>query len=210
MKNELMRRLGWSIFTLPLATALGCASHGPVSARRTAPPQYYLSIGLSQPKAIEPVLAECDPPNGWIAQPLRRSERHTHQIWLSPSGKTAYGVMHFKLPLPVGVSVVHWEFLREMKKREGEAVELSEKMDPALPGMRFVCEGGRYQMRVNMTVRGFEGWAAYAGTLRAESIARDELDLAEQARENTIFGLPEGTVSTATPDGLSDARTTDE
>lgn len=167
-------------------------------------------MGLSQPVGVEAIAATCDPPAGWIAQPLRKSERHTHQIWLSPSGKTAYGVMHFKLPLPVGVSVVHWEFLREMKKREGEAVEISEKMDPALPGMRFVCEGGRYVMRVNMTVRGFEGWAAYAGTLRAQAIDEDELSLAEQARENTVFGPEEGTVSAGSSDRLSDAHSTVE
>jgi hypothetical protein len=153
-------------------------------------------MGLSQPQANLDVLAQCDPPTGWIAQPLRRSDHHTHQIWQSPSGKTAYGVMHFKLPVPVGVGLAHWGFLREMKKKEGEAIELSEREDPSLPGLRFVCEGGRYKMRVNMTVNGFEGWAAYAGTLRAEPEVPEELQLAEAARENTIFGLPDQTVST--------------
>jgi hypothetical protein len=207
MSKELMRRLGRVSFLLPLVAAVGCASHAP---RRVAPPQYYLSMGLCQPKPVETVLAECDPPTGWIPQPLHKSERHTHQIWVSPSGKTAYGVMHFKMPLPVGVSVVHWEFLREMKKKEGEAIEISERMDPALPGMRFVCEGGRYKMRVSMTVRGFEGWAAYAATLRAQPVDQDELELAEQARENTVFGLDEGTVSAGSTDRLSDARTIPE
>ena len=195
---------------LPVAFAIalgGCASHKRFVARRpTAPPQYYLSVGLSQPLALESVEAQCDPPTGWIAQPLRKSDRHTHQIWLSPSGKTAYGVMHFKLPLPVGINVVHWEFLREMKKREGEAIEISQKMDPSLPGMRFVCEGGPYRMRVNMTVRGFEGWAAYSGTHPNEVVAQDELDLAEQAKENTIFGLPDGTVFGTQSRQLSDGH----
>lgn len=61
-------------------------------------------------------------------------------------------------------------------------------------------------MRVNMTVRGFEGWAAYAGTHRNEEVAPDELNLAEQARENTIFGLPEGTAMNRAMDRLSDVR----
>ena len=41
-------------------------------------------------------------PDGWTAEPLKKSGRHSHQIWLSPTGETAYGVIHFSLPLPVG------------------------------------------------------------------------------------------------------------
>ena len=48
-----------------------------------------------------------------MAQPLKQSDRHTHEVWLSPTGKTAYGVIHFKLPLPVGVNLVYWEFCED-------------------------------------------------------------------------------------------------
>jgi hypothetical protein len=174
----------------------GCSHYGPPhSAVVIGPPEYYHAVGLTEPTPVYSVVAQCAPPAGWIAQPLKKSERHTHQIWLSPTGRTGYGVVHFKLPLPVGVNIVHWEFLREMDKREGEAIELSHQMDPSLPGMRFVCEGGRYKMRVNLLVSGFEGWAIYAATVREAEIIPSELDLAEKSRENTIIGLPQKQMS---------------
>jgi hypothetical protein len=98
----------------------------------------------------------------------------------------------------VGIDLVHWEFLREMKKKEGEATEFSYASDSTLPGARFVCEGGRYRMRVNLIVDGFDGWAIYAGTLREFDIVPEELALAEQARERTIIGLPERAASAKT------------
>lgn len=171
---------------VPLLT--GCAGHHVVQA--VNPDAYYQTIGLTPPASIPPVVAQCVPPAGWKPEPLKQSDRHTHQVWLSPTGKTAYGVIHFNLPLPVGVNIVYWEFLREMKKKEGTANELSRESDPRLPGLRFVCEGGRYKMRVNLIVDGFEGWAIYAGTLREFDEQPGELLLAERAREKTIIGLP--------------------
>jgi hypothetical protein len=175
------------------ALLCGCAHepHVKLASMRMAPPQYYRTVGLAQPIPNADVEAQCVPPEGWKPEPLRKSERHTHQIWLSPTGKTAYGVIHFNLPLPVGVNIVHFEFLREMKKREGEAIELSQRTDPSLPGLRFVCEGGRYKMRVNLICNGFDGWAVYAGTFKGETPIPEELELAERARENTVLGLPE-------------------
>ena len=134
---------------------------------------------------------ECAPPVGWVAEPLKTSDRHTHQVWLSPTGKTAYGVVHFTLPLPVGVNLVHWQFLREMQKHEGDAIEISRQSDPALPGIRFIVDSGRYRMRSNLIVQGFEGWAIYAASLRGEEPVPAEMESGERARENTIVGLPE-------------------
>ena len=77
---------------------------------------------------------------------------------------------------------------RHVRRSEGEATLISKKWDDKLPGLRFVAQGGRYVVRTNMTVRGFHGWACYAGTLRAEPVEADELKLAEEARERTTFG----------------------
>ena len=155
------------------------------------PPGYYYAAGLNDPTVVEPVMSRCTPPLGWKQEPLKSSDIHTHQTWLSPTGHTAYGVMHFKLPVPCGINIVHWQFLREMKKRTGEATELSVREDPVLPGLRFVCEGGQYKMRVNLTADGFDSWAAYAGTIRQFPEEPAELELAEKARESTLFGLPD-------------------
>src|SRR5438105_1003294 len=90
---------------LPLALlSLACTPHHnaalPTTIPATAP------TGLSAPVANEDVQAIVCPPLGWKADVLKSSERHTHQVWISPSGDTAYGVIQMKLPLPVGPELV--------------------------------------------------------------------------------------------------------
>ena len=77
----------------------------------------------------------------------------------------------------------------QMKKTEGEAIDLGEDYDDKLPGLRFVAEGGLYKLRGNLIVRGSYAWVPYAGTLRSAEIDADELRLAERARENTMPGV---------------------
>lgn len=145
---------------------------------------------LSSPQPNSSVEAVVTPPAGWRAEPLKSSARHKHQVWISPSGNTAYGVIHFRMPLPVGSALaLRHGFLPEMKRAEGEARLISSQRDPALPGLRFVAEGGLYRLRANMMTRGWRGWAVYAGTLRAKEIVPDELERAERAREHTTVGL---------------------
>jgi hypothetical protein len=147
--------------------------------------------GLTVPEPFKPVEAVVVPPAGWRAEPLKSSEKHNHQVWISPSGNTAYGVIRFKLPLPVGAELVlRRGFLPEMKRTEGEATLVSSERDRKLPGLRFVADGGRYRVRTNLITRGWKGWAIYAGTIRNAEIVPAELALAELAREHTSVGLP--------------------
>jgi hypothetical protein len=122
-------------------------------------------------------------------QPLKETKNHSHQLWLSPTGNTAYGVIRFSLPLPVGPDTVLYFFLREMRASEGEARLISKRRDPQLKGLGFVAEGGLYVVRTNLTTRGLRGWAVYAGTLRARPVLPNELSLAELAREETETGV---------------------
>jgi len=144
---------------------------------------------LSDPFADEELESVVVPPAGWTADPVKRSRNHAHQAWLSPSRRTAYGVIRINLPLPfIGPDVVLPRFLEQMRESEGEAELLSRRNDPRLPGIRFVAEGGQYRLRANLVTRGFRAWAVYAGTLRSEPEQPDELQLAEAAREETRVG----------------------
>ncbi|HEY7116473.1 MAG TPA: hypothetical protein VH475_07805 [Tepidisphaeraceae bacterium] len=139
------------------------------------------------------------PPIGWKPDDPKGSDRHAHQVWLSPTGKTAYGVIHFGLPLPFSASWIINPFISEMKKSEGEATLVGQpQKDDALPGMRFTVLSPEYKMRINLICKGFSGWAVYAGTIRGQEEAPDELKLAEQAREHTRVGVT-GTSSQAPP-----------
>ncbi len=179
-------RPAW-IVVLALGAA-GCASAKPSRSVDSPPP---LLSGLSAQTVVPALEAACIPPLGWSARPLKASKNHIHQVWLSPTENTAYGVIRFSLPLPVGPDTVLYFFLREMRASEGEARLISKRRDNQLQGLRFVAEGGLYVVRTNLTTRGLRGWAVYAGTRRGRAILPNELSLAELARENTQIGVDE-------------------
>ena len=168
---------------------VGCANQPRhAGAPTTLPTTLPEMTGLSEAAYLGSVHAMVTPPLGWRKEPLKSSSRHTNQVWVSPGGTTAYGVIHFSLPFPVGYEPVLWYFMREMRRVEGEAALLSKQWDPNLRAMRFVAQGRQYTVRPILTLRGFEGWAIYAGTLTDRPINLEELDLAERARERTMTG----------------------
>jgi len=168
-----------------LLASTGC--HHYYHPRAVQPP----TAGLVQPMPNEDVQAMVAPPIGWIPQELKFSDRHTHQIWLSPTADTAYGAIRFKLPLPIGYRLLLNRFLAEMRRVEQSATLLSKEDDPDLPGIRFVAQSSIHRVRVNMTIHGFRAWAFYAGTIVGKAENKAELELAERAREASSPGLPE-------------------
>lgn len=192
-----------------LATGLGCSSarHNPPAtlAWDGSTPVSLASAGpsattdglsamsadgeLADPTGSSLLEAVVVPPAGWTPDPTKRSRNHAHQAWVSPSRRTAYGVIRFNLPLPfIGPDLVLPRFIEQMRETEGEATLLSQRNDSRLRGIRFVAEGGQYKIRANLITRGFRAWAVYAGTLRGQPEAYDELSTAEAAREQTRIG----------------------
>jgi hypothetical protein len=153
-----------------------------LSACHHAHPTTAPTVAIIPDKDVNAMVAV---PVGWHPDALKSNPQHTHQVWISPTGHTAYGVIHFKLPLPVGTDLALWGFLTQMKKSEGEATLLSKNYDNSIGGLRFVAEGGLYKIRAILFTSGFQGWAIYAGTLRKYPVNAEELREAESARENT-------------------------
>ena len=133
-----------------------------------------MSSGLEAPARVAGLSALCDPPIGWPAAPLKRNSLHVHETWVSPGGASAYGVIHFFLPLPVGYDLALWGFLDQMKRTEGEANLLSKSWDSPARLLRFEAEGGQYHIRAMM----------------------EELDLAVRARELTVVDVPDAPAAT--------------
>lgn len=127
-------------------------------------------------------------PEGWRLEPPKRTSQHVHKTWISPTGDTAYGVIRFSLPFPLTRDLALWGFLREMRRKEGEATVLEKTDDPKVGVMRFVAEGGKYKVRTKLVVRGFRGWAVYAGSLRSRGENAGEMPVAEAARDATGLG----------------------
>lgn len=200
-------RTRWLAGTIlaPLSLAVGCTH----STKNTRPAERVLvpvsdalisgdqlandTTNISDEGLAEPVLdAETQvlarPPVGWTRHLISEDRGHEHYNWISPTGRTSYGVIFFRMPFPVGHELAFTHgFLRAMRNAEGEATVLEKHWDPAIDAMRFVVEGGKYIVRSQFIVRGVTGWAVYAGTRRDQPIEPGELELAERARECTVI-----------------------
>ena len=155
----------------------GCQSSAPHSANFENLP------GLTESAYVPTVVATCPVPIGWQPQPLKANNRHTHEVWISPSGMTAYGVVHINLPLPLGPDLALSGFISAMRKSEGDAKLVEQHADSR--GIAFVADGGRYHLRAQMIVQGWEAWTIYSATLRGKPTVPDELKLAELAVAHT-------------------------
>jgi hypothetical protein len=148
--------------------------------------------GLLPPRPLEALHTLSPLPDGWQPDPPKHSAEREHQAWISPSGRTAYGVITFHnwlLPL-ASDRVVLDKFLQNMRSSEGEARLVGKPWrDPKADGLRFVAEGGLYTVRGLLVTQGTRGWVVYAGTLRNQPVERDELQLAERARDQTVPGI---------------------
>ncbi len=172
-----------------MVLACGCRVAPPAAPAPTSRPVVWdPDRNLAPAEYIEDLRAVCSPPAGWKPQQLRGSAHYSHLVWLSPTGRTAYGVIRFTLPFPVGHDPVLWFMLREMRRVEGWANLLQKEWDANLRGVRFVTEGGLYTVRSNLMLRGFQGWVVYAGTLARQPLLPEELAQAELAREHTRIG----------------------
>jgi hypothetical protein len=174
--------------------------------------QYLEDAGLAPVEWISTVEAAAPVPLGWKAEALKVQPRSKHQVWISPSGSTAFGVLnvqHFLMPLASDRMVME-EFLKGMKQTEGEAKLLEgpkedRSLGGGIGGLRFVAEGGKYTVRANLVSRGTRAWIVYAGTERGKPFDLEELSRAEEARDRTVVGLTEPPKRTTGGGGIADA-----
>jgi hypothetical protein len=154
-----------------------------------------LSRGLTPPARFDVINARCPVPADWVLQPLKEGKNHKHLTWISPTGRTAYGVIYASLPFPAGIVPIAYRldkvfegFMNEMKRREGRAELIDRQNDYHSSQVHFVAEGAWYRLRVNLVVRGAKAWFIYAAGHRGEAPDSREMDLAERARDQTQVG----------------------
>ena len=164
--------------------AAGCAG----ALNRAPAPAVPVRVELAPPDYERDLRATVRPPAGWDRQPAEASLNSTNQLWLSPTGDTAFGVISFWLPLPVGTDAVVPVYLNEMARRDGRADVVSREADESLRAVRLVADSDTFRTRTTLIVRGLRGWAVYAGTLQARPIDPAHLAAAEAAREAVRLG----------------------
>lgn len=175
--------------------AVGCGHRAPESSPRslsTQPATTHVDV-LLPASYQDAVRAECRPPIGWTLQPAEKQPDSEHQLWVSPTGSTAYGVIvvrHWLMPLASDERVLG-EFLKSMKASDGRADLLTKAHDGTLArgigGIRFDVTGGKYTLRASLISSGQRAWVVYAGTLNAKPADAAELRVAESARDHTVI-----------------------
>lgn len=185
----------WLIVPTLLLLTVGCAHRGDESSSRpltTQPTTTHVDV-LLPATYYDAVRAECRPPVGWTLQPAEKQPDSEHQLWVSPTGSTAYGVIvvrHWLMPLASDERVLG-EFLKNMKASDGRADLLSKAHDGTLArgigGIRFDVTGGKYTLRASLVSTGQRAWVVYAGTLNAQPVNPTELQVAESARDHTVI-----------------------
>jgi hypothetical protein len=132
--------------------------------------------------------AEIDPPPGWRFELTSESERHEHVTWISPGNNTAFGIVYFRMPLPVGHELAFkYGFLAEMRRKEGRAEVLEKRWDQEMEGLRFTVESRFFHVEAKFFVRGMEGWAIYAGSRLGYPVDEEEFETAQRVREAAEF-----------------------
>ncbi len=170
------------LYSIPLWITIGWLLGGCSSAKPIGRPA--VDEGGER---IAVLSAVCYPPRGWSIEPMKESAKHHHQVWISPGGETAYGVIHFSLPIPMTADLALWGFLREMKRTEGSADLIDKQSIAGENALLFEAQGGIYRVRGILKASGWEGWAAYAGTRADKPISPEELETAIRARDSTRF-----------------------
>jgi hypothetical protein len=125
----------------------------------------------------------------WQPKPLEHFPRSVQRVWVSPTGRTAYGVIHVRLPLPVGPDFVLWRFIADMREMEGDGRLISRERSGGGGEVRFVAENSRYRFNARLHTAGRNAWIIYAGVVRDEPPDAGEFSLAEAARDATVPGL---------------------
>lgn len=176
------RRLRFTLSIL-LVMLTGCRSDGPAPFAAASE----VAAGpLVDAEYDADLRARCRPPREWQPKPLERLPRSVQRVWVSPTGRTAYGVIHIRLPLPLGPDLVLWRFLAEMREVEGEGRLLSRERRGG--DVHFVAESTKYRLSARLHTAGRSAWVIYASVLRDQPVDQAEFPVAQAASESTVPG----------------------
>ena len=194
MDGMLFYPKSWPALGLLAALALagvGCQSAQPVSVRRLINHQAMVDFsGLRSAEHISAVKAEAAAPVTWKPQALKRSAMYTDMQWRSPSGTTAVGVAHVRMPLPLSARSLLWFAKGQYAKQSDDGRMLGQWVDE-LGRTWFEAETNKYRVRGFILTKGFEAWIVYNGFKTTVPTDVAELSMGARAME-TIVPAPNG------------------
>jgi hypothetical protein len=112
MDGMLFKPKAWvpaSLLVVLIAAGSGCQSAQPVSVRRLISHQAMIDFsGLRSVEQFDVVKAQGAPPMSWKQLAAKRGPLYTDMQWKSPSGATAVGVAHVRMPWPLSARALLW------------------------------------------------------------------------------------------------------
>jgi hypothetical protein len=173
------------------ATSVGCQTAQPVSVRSLINHQAMIDFsGLSSAEHFDVVKAQAAAPQSWQEQPIKRGPMYTDMQWRSPSGATAVGVAHVRMPLPLGARALLWFAKGQYAKQSDDGRVLGQWVDQ-LGRSWFEAENNKYHVRGFIVTKGLQAWIIYSGYKTTVPIDMSELSQGARAME-TIVPAPNG------------------
>jgi hypothetical protein len=186
-----------------LAGGVGCQSAQPVSMNRLINHQAMIDFsGLASLKHYENVKAEAAPPTSWKELVPKKTSFYTDMQWRAPSGNTAVGGAHVKMPLPLDAGAVVW-FAKQRYSKQSEDGKLINQWVDALGRSWFEAENNKYHVRGYVVTKGFTAWIVYSGFKTQGPIDTSELALAARSMETMIPQINKRAAAAASADADS-------
>jgi len=194
MDGMLLNPKSWAsvgLLALLLGTGAGCQTAPPVSVRSLINHQAMIDFsGLRSVEQFDLVKAQAAPPASWKQLALKRGPMYTDMQWRSPSGSSAVGVAHVKMPLPLGARTLLWFAKGQYAKQSEDGRILGQWVD-TLGRSWFEAETNKYRVRGFIVTKGFEAWIIYNGFKTQIPTDVSELAMGARAME-TIVPQPHG------------------
>ena len=168
------------------AGGAGCQSAPPLSMHRLINHQAMIDFsGLGSVQQYDAVKAQAAVPQSWKELALKRGPMYTDMQWRAPSGNTAVGVAHCRMPLPLDARALVWFAKSRYAKQSEDGRVLGQWVDE-LNRSWFEAANNKYHVRGFIVTKGFEAWIIYSGFKTQEPSDISELALAARAMETIV------------------------
>ena len=178
--------LSLTLAALLCSGGVGCQSAQPVSVRRLINHQAMIDFsGLRSVERFDTVKAQAAPPASWKQLAAKRGPMYTDVQWRSPSGSTAVGVAHVKMPLPLSARALLW-FAKGQYAKQGDDGRVVAQWVDALGRSWFEAANNKFHVRGFIVTKGFEAWIIYQGSKTDVPTDVSELAIGARALETIV------------------------
>ncbi|HEX2971245.1 MAG TPA: hypothetical protein VHP11_02860 [Tepidisphaeraceae bacterium] len=140
---------------------------------------------LDLPIEIQPLKAHVALPAGWFPLGLQKATLYSHCQWRSPTKRTAVGITHVPMLLPLSTKALVWMAMGEITKRVNDGKIIRQWTDE-VGRQWFEAENSKYHLTGYVMTRGFDAWINYSGYRVGEPKEESEVALAIKSLDTIL------------------------